>query len=337
MSALGFLRRRLLGISPAEVSFARLGFEPCEPAVQERLERVMACFAEGFGVAAEHVAPARVAPALHQRFDDHHRGFAFEGAGMFYALGDLALPWGGGRLRRATEGACRPHDFIMTVGAGFAAARLPWGERALPGYLERLDPMIAWCAADGYGFHEGLFRRRSFVDLRRTPPASLPGYARQLFDSGLGRSLWWSEGASPARIAAAIDRFAEARRAEMWCGIGVACAYCCGVGEAAIHQLPGVAGRYRAHLLSGLPFAACMRQRGGNPSPETERVCRLWLGRGADEVAAWAFDEMARVAATLAPGKLRADCYDALRSALVRQLAAAEPASSRSNLTRRTA
>jgi len=337
MNAIGTVRRRLLGISAADVSFARLGFEPCDAAVQQRLERVMASFAEGFGIALQESRPEDVDRLLRDRFDDHHLGFAFEGAGMFYALGDLALPWGGGRLRRVTDSCCAAHDFIMTVGAGFAVARLPWGRRALDDYLDGLDPMIAWCVPDGYGFHEGLFRRQDYILDRRPPAQSLPPYARPLFDSGLGRSLWWSEGAHPERIADRIDSFPESRQAEMWCGVGVACAYCCGVDDAVIHELSTAAGHHRAHLLCGAPFAACMRQRGGNPSAETERVCQHWLGTGSDAVADWAFADMERVAAHLPPAVRRVRCYGALRAVLARQLERGSLPSTEHTSTRRTA
>jgi enediyne biosynthesis protein E3 len=277
---------RLLAIRPEAVSFDRLGFL-CEAALRVYLERALITFVEGYNLALEVEDGERLAAGLRARFDDQHLGFAFEGVGMYLGLSDLLAPWRSSALRAFVEGPGRDFDGITSVGAGFAVARLPWGVGGWPGYARRLDPLTAWCIPDGLGFHEGIFHLRRYHDGRREPPASLPAYARQRFDSGLGRSLWWSQGAAPRRIAATIARFAASRQREMWCGIGVAAAYAGGVGEDGLLELNELAGRNRADFLSGIPFATRMRQKGGNPSPATELAARLLLDRSAGDASDW--------------------------------------------------
>ncbi|HYX25799.1 MAG TPA: DUF1702 family protein, partial [Thermoanaerobaculia bacterium] len=289
--------RRLLAIPPRAASFAELGFAPCDAAVRGRLEKVLETFVLGYDLALALDDPERLAATLHRQLDAHHVGFAFEGAGMCYALCDLLMPWRPSRLRAFLEGPGRDHDYIAAVGAGFALARLPWGRWLWPSYSRRLDPMIVWCLPDGYGFHQGIFHFRRYVAGRAAPPAVLPPFARQLFDSGLGRSLWWSQGAEPQRIARAIDGFAAARRPEMWCGIGVAAAYAGGAGDEALLALRDLAGPYRADFLSGIPFATRMRQKGRNPSPVTDRACELLLGLSAGEASDWIVEIVERVVA----------------------------------------
>ena len=44
-------------------------------------------------------------------------------------------------------------------GAGFAVARLPFGARWMTRFQARLDPLTAWCVADGYGFQVEMTHR----------------------------------------------------------------------------------------------------------------------------------------------------------------------------------
>jgi enediyne biosynthesis protein E3 len=282
---LSALKRMVLALSPTEASFERRGFECDTAATRFHLEEILRTFIAGYNLTLETPRFELLAQRLEREFDSHHVGFAFEGAGMCAALLDLLVPRKVSRLRELTDGAGRQHDYIATVGAGFAVARLPYGLRVWERYAAKLDPMVAWCVLDGYGFHQGIFHRRPFVEECKEPPVRLPLYGKQLFDAGLGRSLWWSKGASPVLIGKSIDRFPEPRRAEMWHGVGVACTYAGGVQEAALLELLELSGSYRADFLSGLPFAARMRQKGANASPVTDMACGLLLRRTTDSAA----------------------------------------------------
>jgi len=325
--------RRLLAIPLRAASFAELGFAPCDAEVRGRLERVLETFIHGFNLCLAIGDPGELAAALRDRFDAHHVGFAFEGAGMYYALLDLLMPWRPSRLRAFLDGPGGDHDVIAAVGAGFAIARLPWGRRLWPWYSGRLDPLIAWCVPEGYGFHEGMVHADRYVAGRAEPPAVLPGSARQLFDSGLGRSLWWSQCASPQRIRQAIDGFPARRRPQMWCGIGVAASYAGGAGDEALGELRELAGPYQADLLSGVPFATRMRQKGGNPSPVTDRACELLLSRTPDDASDWIVATLQRVLADESSERevrLR-DNYRLVRQRLVEDLRGSAPLLSESS------
>jgi enediyne biosynthesis protein E3 len=295
---LSTLRRVLFSLSPKEASFERREFACDDPRVRADLEEILRTFIAGYNLTLATRDHELLAQTLEREFDAHHVGFAFEGAGMCCALLDLLVPRRTSRLRKLTDGAGRQHDYIATVGAGFAVARLPYGLRVWGRYAEKLDPMVAWCVLDGYGFHQGIFHRRPFVEECREPPARLPSYGKQLFDAGLGRSLWWSKGASPVLIRKSIDRFPEPRRSEMWHGVGVACTYAGGVKEATLLELLELSGRYRADFLSGLPFAARMRQKGGNASPATDMACGLLLRMTTDSAADLVVRFLAEITAT---------------------------------------
>ena len=288
----GSLKKSLLAISPREASFERRKFENLDSPARANLEEVLRVFICGYNLTLETSDYDLLARKLEESFDKHYVGFAFEGAGMCCALLDLLAPRKTSRLSTFTAGAGQKHDYIATVGAGFAIARLPYGLRTLHRYMEKLDPLVAWCVLDGYGFHQGVFHHRIFVDQCKEAPAALPEYGKRLFDSGVGRSLWWVKGASPALIRRAIERFPETRRGELWHGVGVACTYAGGVADEVLMNLLHLSGPYRADFLSGVPFAARMRQKGENASLSTDLACGLLLKMSSDQAANMLVDYM---------------------------------------------
>jgi len=279
---MGKVTRRVLGIAPEETSFARRGFRCDSDAVRERLEEVGRCFVHGYLLALETDGAEALGARLEAEVARDDRGFAYEGAGMALALLDFLVPWGRGRLRRFLAGPGRSHVYIVHVGAGWALARLPIPvDRLLGG----LDPVFRWLALDGYGFHQGFFHSPQAV-LRQRVPRRLTGYARRVFDQGVGRSLWFVEGADPGRIAGDIRAFPAARRPDLWSGIGLACAYAGGVDRATLSALCLAAGPARPALAQGVAFAAKARLWAGNPTAGTALACAVVCGKTVEETAA---------------------------------------------------
>jgi hypothetical protein len=309
---------RLLTIRPEEASFAARGFGASNPEITRKLETMIKSFIGGYNLAVRTPDQVELARCLHQKFENHQVGFAFEGVGLYLAIADLLVPGKPFRMNAFFNGAGKEHDFIVAVGAGFAFARLPWGLQVLDRYLRTLDKFVAWCVPCGYGFHEGYFHHVQYVEQAKEPPRSLSPLGRQLFDSGLGRALWWVKCANPARIAFAIERFPEIRRAELWAGIGIASSYAGGVGADELLKLCDLSGSYRADFLSGLPFSARLRQKAGNYSETTELACRVLLGQSTDQTA-----DMAEAAADAVRSQVTGEgitnAYDLLRRHLVRE------------------
>jgi hypothetical protein len=144
--------------------------------------------------------------------------------------------------------------------------------------------LLGWLAVDGYGFHQGYFRWRDSVD-RRQVPQRLSGYARRVFDQGLGRSLWFVEGAEVEGIRATIAGFPRERQPDLWSGIGLACAYAGGVSGEDIEALSARAGADQPHLAQGVAFDAKARERAGNPAPHTNLACSIVCGMPAEDAA----------------------------------------------------
>lgn len=322
LSLLKRLKGRLIGLSPKEASFSRRAFPGCDSKSREHLESVIRTFIEGYNMAVREADTSRLARRLDSSFSPSFVGFAYEGVGLYFGLVDLLIPRAESRLDHFTHSAGERHDFITSVGAGFAVARVPMGLRRLESYQARLDPMTAWCLADGYGFHEGFFHWQRYVDGRRESPASLSLQNRRLFDAGVGRAMWWVYGADVPSIASAISRFDGERRQEMWAGIGTALAYAGGVTRDAASHLLTLAGSYRADLLSGIPFAAHMRAKGRNAAGWTDEVCAELLHMSVAETSEIIATELAAYLDSWEGSEEDkwSGCYVALRERVRRRL-----------------
>lgn len=280
------LKSLVLSLPHREASLSRQGFPGQGSASRDHLETVLHAFVDGYNLSIVEPDMSALVRRLHSSIAPEYVGFAYEGIGLYCAMVDLMIP-GSARLEAFTHSVGAPHDYITMVGAGFAIARIPTALRRLDSYQRRLDELTAFCLADGYGFHEGFFKWRSFVDGRKPAPASFNRQNRILFDSGIARAMWWVYGADPVAIAAAISRFDEDRRPEMWAGIGVAVSYA-SAGPNQVNptsKLVELSGPYRLDLLSGIPFSAHMRWKGNNPAPWTERACSELLSMSVNETS----------------------------------------------------
>jgi enediyne biosynthesis protein E3 len=276
------VRRLLFGIDPADTSFARRGFHGEAGPLRDRLEQVGQTFVQGYHCALAEERPGLLDERIDAEVERDFRGFAYEGAGMALALLDTLSPGRRDRLAQFLAGPADAHTYIVHVGAGWVMARLPVSPAR---YLARLaDPLLRWLALDGYGFHEGFFRWPRSVT-RQVVPRRLHGYARRGFDQGLGRSLWFVDGADVERLPRTIGAFPPSRQPDLWAGLGLACGYAGGRTEAEVESLLAAAGPHAPQLAQGVAFAAKARQKAGNLTPHTELACRVVWGVEASEAA----------------------------------------------------
>jgi len=281
------LRRRLLTPDLSEASFDKRGFRAHDLASQTQLETVGRTFLAGFGFAAEATGPAH-AQRLLDTVDKPLRGFAYEGAAMCFAILD-AIGLRGGRIREFLAGGGRQHVYMVHVGMGWALARLPrplW-RRALPA-----DPLLGWLALDGYGFHQAYFHTERYVRRQYQDPSfAWPLDARQaaahrVIDQGIGRALWFVEGADVDRLATTIEGFAPARHADLFAGAGLAATYAGGVGRTELESLRRRAGRYVPQLAQGSAFGAEARLLAGLTTSHTALATDVLCGMTPQRAAA---------------------------------------------------
>lgn len=279
---MGALSRRLLSLSTDQVRFDRRGFRGGNAAVRARIEQVGLSFLAGYHAALAESDCVALCREL-DRAESDFRGFAYEGAAMSLFLVDRLAPWRGQKFEVFCRGGGDAHLYMAQVGAGWALARLPMGlERG----VARLDPLLRWLAYDGYGFHQGFFDWRHSVCGPRRIPRRVRGYGRRAFDQGLGRSLWFVEGAEVRQIPVTIGGFPLSRHSDLWSGVGLAATYAGGVGREDLEHLRIAAGGFSAELAQGSAFAAEARLRAGNVTAHTEMASRVFCALNVGEAAA---------------------------------------------------
>ncbi|MGD0602495.1 MAG: DUF1702 family protein [Streptosporangiaceae bacterium] len=275
------LRRRILTPNIRETKLATRGFHEKSPEARARLERVGEMFLTGYALAAEARSAAEAEEGL-EKLPWEFRGFAYEGAGMGYAVRD-GLPFGGRWVREGLEGRGNEHIYMVYVGVGWAMARLPrfrWAKAT----AALTDPVLRWLALDGYGFHQAYFHTDKYVRGQYQeprfpwPPEGPAWYANRAIDQGIGRATWFVCGTDPNLVADTLDAFDASRRADLYSGAGLAATYAGGVDEAELRVFLERGKPYLPQIAQASAFAATARVRAGLVTPHTELAARVICG-----------------------------------------------------------
>jgi hypothetical protein len=287
-SAWRALRRRILTPSSTNANLDVRGFHEKDAAARELLETVGRTFLQGYAAAAEARTPDDPVRRLEQ-IPRQYRGFAYEGAGMGFAVRD-GLPFGrGGRTVRFVEGPAKTHNYMIYVGAGWAMARVPrfrWSR------LELGDPLLRWLALDGYGFHQTYFHTDKYVR-RQYREANFPWpahgaswYVDRAIDQGIGRAMWFVGGTDPQVVADLLDSFPQERRRDLYAGVGLAATYAGGSNETELQALRSRAGDCLPNLAQGSAFAATARVEAGLAIDHTTLATRVFCDMTPEEATA---------------------------------------------------
>jgi len=270
---------RLLRISIEECAFNRRKFWMGDVIARTHLESVGKAFLAGYNMALQ-VHDDSLLEKSFNALGPELCGFAFEGAAMALTLLDTLMPWRRSRVRGFLHGVGWRHRYMLHVGMGWARARLP---KWLPVRTVK-DDLLRWLVLDGYGFHEGYFRPYQFCASTMFRQPRLSGYAKRAFDQGLGRSLWFIHSTNVQRIKRSIECFPVSRRSDFWSGVGLACTYAGGCGEATIRQLK-LATDYWPELAQGAAFAAKARLEAGLLVPHTVLACAILCDCSPEDAA----------------------------------------------------
>jgi hypothetical protein len=253
------------------------------------LETVGEMFLTGYAYAAEAKAVEEAEERLEQ-LPDYFRGFAYEGAGMGFAMRD-GLPFGGRLTSAFLNGRGRDHIYMVYVGIGWAMARLPrmrWAKAS----AAATDPLLRWLVLDGYGFHQAYFHTRRYVEEQYQEPGfpwpggAAGGYAGHVIDQGIGRAMWFVAGTDPDLCTTMIEKFAPERHADLLSGAGLASTYAGGATEDELRVLWERAGAHRSYVAQAAAFAAEARVRAGLVVAHTETAAQFFCGMPAKEAAA---------------------------------------------------
>ncbi|WP_199879224.1 DUF1702 family protein [Streptomyces sp. CB02460] len=300
VTAVGALRRILMAPSLDEVTFARRGFPVEETAQTRALETIPQAVVCGFEWAIEAGDPKETERHL-ALVDPELQGFAYEGATMACVVRDAMGPGKGHRTLDLLRGPGAPHIFLNYIGIGFAMARLPrplW-KKVLPDLSDSAEgpplyPQMSWLAVDGYGFDKAYFDTARHIDAQHTP-AVYPwqgdaGYFPRAVDQGIGRALWFIHGAHTEHVDAAVRRFASARHADLWSGVGLAATFAGSSHAEDLAALRRLAGEHAPQVAQGSVFAGKARHHSGVVPEHTRIAVRELAGLSVEDAAALADD-----------------------------------------------
>lgn len=292
---LGALRQMVMAMPPEEASLERRGFAAGRAEVRRHLERVLGCSLHTYNLALAEPNLERLIDLL-ELHRAELRPFAYEGAALAQMVLEVVFPWNRGGVDRLVQAA---GVLAIPCYAG-AGAGLAFFRRRPQGVMQRLDDRFyRWQFADGYGFYNAFYRTETTVGRQRRP-RSIDGDLGREFDAGIGRCLWFMAHGDLDWLGATADTFSPDRRADLWTGIGLACAFAGGVDPEGVHGLRRMAGEYRLQTAQGAALAAFMGHRFAIAPAHTEMACRVLCNLSADDAQRLA--ETARHAPTVADG-----------------------------------
>ncbi len=277
------IRRFAFSIPVEETRFKKRGFRITEPKIVNHLEKIGTSFLDGYHSALFANDLTELEEKL-ETTDASYRGFSFEGAAMSLTLLDRLSVLKKDRVSEFLKGTAGNHVYMAYVGVGWALARLWWTRNRILQSISKMDSLLKWLAIDGFGFHEGYFNPRRYYN-SSVSLDHLPAYAQRAFAQGLGRSLWFVEGASVEHISQTVSRMPENMHADLWSGIGLACAYAGGAEAVDVERLKDYSQSYLPFVAQGVAFAAKTRLRAGNATSHTESACRILCGLSIEDAA----------------------------------------------------
>lgn len=291
-SFLGSLRQFVLAPKLSAVTFAERGFPGADSPATPRLEAIPQAVVCGF----EWAIAARDLWEVERRLElveVEQRGFAYEGAAMAFTVRDAMAGGKGTRTRELLLGPAAPHLLLAYIGIGFAMARLPrplW-RNIIPDLTGTLFyPTMTWLAVDGYGFDLAYFHTEKYIDKQKVPPPypweGRPDYFPRAVDQGIGRALWFTNGADPDAVTIAVGRFPAERRADLWSGVGLAATFAGGASAEGLAGLRAAAGEHWSQLGLGAVFAISARVMAGHVPEHSELACEVLAGHSVNDAVA---------------------------------------------------
>ena len=246
------------------------GLRPRSPLVAQRLKKIHNAYSQGYQAANSTDDLEAIIPKLNTIEAELH-GFAFEGVGTALALKDVLTPSDENRVAAFVLGPGAAFDTYVYVGMGLMLGKK---KQQLEPHFKSLNFARRWLVLDGYGFQHGFSHWKEYLG-GQPAPEHLSGYNCRVFDQGLGRSIWFADGTDATRISQTISAFPKMRQADLWGGVGYACAYAGGADRATLEALKIAAGNYKPILAQAVILAANSRQLLGIPSAYTKLACEI--------------------------------------------------------------
>lgn len=249
-------------------------------AIQQKMESIKSIFQQVQGIEISNDNWQVVFGQLNTT-DAEFRSIAYEAAAMNAALKDLEQ---GGELNLwlhlATSAEAVPHLTQIHVGLGWALAQ----QQVVPApYLPQLNPIMRYRVLDGYGYYEGMFRRRKSI-VNKQVSEFLSGTALNAYYQGLGRCMWYLNNGDVDATVSMLQSMEGDYQDDLWRGLGIAVSYVGGTDKSILDDILTKADTHKAELLTGAVLVAISRTNAGNVVNDTELVCHTWLQQSVNQI-----------------------------------------------------
>ncbi len=246
--------------------------------VEKRIELITTIFHSAFLFADSQTDEQKLINYL-EATEQEYISVAYEGAAMAMALKDFSLGETLKLWRAFLEGAGKKHRSQIHIGLGWAIAQ---SQTALNRFLDDIDEQMLFRVVDGCGYYEGVFRQKLLI---KKPYAifeelSMPDYIDKImtpyFAQGLGRSIWYKLNGNVTKIENALTAFSSALHADLWRGIGIACAYVGGCNKEQLATIFSLASVHQDQLIAAANWVAESRIEANSFTPDTELALKVW-------------------------------------------------------------
>ncbi|MBL0308383.1 MAG: DUF1702 family protein [Bacteroidetes bacterium] len=207
-------------------------------------------------------------------YEQEFRSVAYEAASMCIAL--KAFPSWQEFLKFADD----KHQTQIHIGLGWALANQSTDPTD---YLARTAPMSRYRVMDGYGYYEGIFRKRKSI-LNQERLVLKDETALKTYDQGLGRSIWYLNQGDWEQTMKTLNTFSEKRKNDLFRGLGIAITYVGGMGVNILNEMRSSSGIYQTQMATGAAMAVVSRHTAGYIPEDTQHICRAWFSQDSKEI-----------------------------------------------------
>jgi len=234
------------------------------------MELIQATFQEAKEIAIQESSIEKIDELL-KIFSNEFISVAYEGASMAIALKSIQETNSLKNWNEFYHDYALKHSSQVHVGLGWAFSELNLN---FSSFDLNIAPSLKYRVMDGYGYYEGLFKRRQSVRMQQYPQ-NFSQIALKAYDQGLGRSLWYISQGEVEKLIKLINIFPENRHYDIWRGVGIAVAYVGGIGIPLLQQLINESAKYLSSFKCGISLLVQSRCKAGTISEDTKLICEF--------------------------------------------------------------
>ena len=244
--------------------------------VENQIEKIADVFQNALYISS---GQAMDIPAYLVNVDAEFRSVAYEGIAMRAAMKDFS-----NRTLYAWSAFLDVSHLVyqshICIGLGWAIAKQRLTSLDI---LSDLTSLMLFRVADGHGFYDGMFKLSGTQQAAERPSIIHHSYDKA-YDQGIGRSLWYSCKGDIRKIQQYVNAFAVGRHADLWRGIGLACAFVGGHTVPMLQMLYNSAAQYRIQLAIGSALVTRARIQTNTLNNSLEQICQCWCNLQAHQI-----------------------------------------------------